>query len=416
VAAGGGFDEAQLLAEIRDTHAFADLSAERWGWVIDFAERGGPTLTAYPRFARIHRDENGRWVVASDPIARMHRMGIGTITSDGSIGVQYMRGKKLGSVEESFVAKLRPGDTFSFAGRTLEFVRVYQMTALVKAARGKRGLVPRWMGGKLPMSTSLAEAVRLRLDQAAAGEFADVEMKQIRPILDLQRRWSAIPQQHELLIEQSTSRDGHHHYFYPFQGKLVHEGLSALVTFRLSQRGIAPITATFNDYGIELLSPTPMNLQEADYRELLSPARLAEDVLACINSSELSRRHFREIARIAGLLVQTRPGAHRSVRQLQASSELFFDVFREFDPGNLLLEQARREVLERQLEFSRLHAACIHLREQSLLIKQTPRISPLAFPLWAERIASQQLRTESATDRIERLAKQLEAAAGEVTT
>ncbi|HEX4793883.1 MAG TPA: ligase-associated DNA damage response DEXH box helicase [Humisphaera sp.] len=411
VAAGGGFDSRQLFEEVRSTHAFAALTEENWSWVMDFAERGGPTLTAYPRFARIRRDEAGRWTVASDAIGRMHRMSIGTITSDGSVNVQYVSGKRLGTVEESFVAKLKAGDTFAFAGKVLEFVRVHEMSALVRTAKRKRGLVPRWMGGKLAMSSSLADAVRLRMEQAVENDFPDVEMQNIRPILELQRRWSAIPRSSELLIERTKTREGHHLYAYPFQGRLVHEGLSALIAFRLARRGIAPVTATFSDYGLELLSPTAVELADADWRSLLSPAQLLEDIIECVNSSELARRHFREIARIAGLLVQTRPGAQRSVRQLQASSELFFDVFKEFDPGNLLMQQARREVLERQLEFARLRTALERIERQRILMTSPLKLSPLAFPLWAERIASQQLRLESGGDRIARLAQQLEAAA-----
>lgn len=411
IAAGGGFDSHELFDEVKSTHAFAAITEENWSWVMDFAERGGPTLTAYPRFARIRKNEDGRWTIFSDPIARMHRLGIGTITSDGSVNVKYLSGKNLGTVEESFVAKLRPGDTFAFAGKVLEFVRIHEMSAVVRTAKRKSGLVPRWMGGKLPMSVSLADAVRSRMEDAFNENYPDPEMQNVRPILDLQRRWSAIPRSTQLLVEYTRTREGHHHFLYPFQGRLVHEGLSALLAFRLARRGIAPITATFNDYGFELLSPLEMQLTESDCHELLSVENLVEDIVECVNSSELARRHFREIARIAGLLVQTRPGAHRSVRQLQASSELFFDVFKEFDPQNLLMQQARREVLERQLEFARLKNALQRIAQQQILITTPKKLSPLSFPLWAERIASQQLRLESGSDRIERLARQLEAAA-----
>jgi ATP-dependent Lhr-like helicase len=411
IAAGGGFDSRELLEEIRDTHAYRSITDPQWQWVMDFAERGGPTLTAYPRFARIHLDESGRWTIVSDQLARMHRMSIGTITSDGAVAVQFVGGKRLGMVEESFAARLRAGDVFTFAGKSLEFVRLHDMVAHVRTAKKKRGVVPRWMGGRLPMSSSLAEAVRLRLEEAANGIFIDAEMKHVQQILELQARWSRIPHRHEILIESTKTREGHHHYLFCFQGRLVHEGLAALITFRLQQRGITPITATFNDYGVELLSPTPIPMDEFDWRDALSPANLAEDVLACVNSGELAKRHFREIARIAGLLVPARPGAPRSVRQLQASSSLFYDVFREFDPQNLLLDQARREVLERQLEFARLRAALERIARETIVTVATEKLSPMAFPLWAERIGSQTLRIEGARDRIERLARQLEQAA-----
>jgi ATP-dependent Lhr-like helicase len=410
VAAGGGFEESQLLDEVRSTHAFAAITDEQWRWVMDFAERGGPSLIAYPRFTRIVRT-GGRWQVASDQTARMHRLGIGTITSDGTILVKYVGGKFLGTVEDSFIGKMKPGDNFVFAGRTLELVRVHEMTAQVRAARSKKGAVPRWYGGRLPMSASLADAVRFRLNQAADGEFADAEMQQVRPILELQQRWSLIPRLGQVIIESLSTRDGFHHFLFPFQGRLAHEGLAALLTYRFASRGLKPITATFNDYGLELLAPTPLVETSEQWKKVLSPERLEEDVVASLNTGELARRHFREIARIAGLLVPTRPGSPRSTRQLQASSELFYDVFREFDPGNLLLDQARREVLDRQLEFKRLRDALAQIGKEELLLVSPARVTPLAFPLWAERIQSQQLRSESATERIERLAHQLERAA-----
>ncbi|HEV7298534.1 MAG TPA: ligase-associated DNA damage response DEXH box helicase [Tepidisphaeraceae bacterium] len=408
VAAGDGFVESELLAEVRRTHAFEAITDEQWGWVMDFAQRGGPSLTAYPHFARV-RLEGNRWVTASDATARMHRMSIGTITSDGAVSVQFVTGRHLGSVEESFAAKLKAGDTFTFAGRTVQFVRLHDMTIQVRLATTKRGTVPRWMGGKLPMSASLAKALRVRLDEAAGGQFVDAEMQHVRPILELQARWSQLPRMSEVLIETTRTRDGHHHFLYTMQGRLAHEGLAALLTYRLGEG--RPITATFNDLGIELLSPVPLAETAEQWRAALSAERLLEDVMACLNTGELAKRHFREIARIAGLLVPQRPGAHRSVRQLQASSGLFYDVFSEFDPQNLLLEQARREVLQQQLEFTRLSGALRDLGDRSLILSSPARLTPLAFPLWAERIQSQQLRSESASARIERVARQLEAAA-----
>jgi ATP-dependent helicase Lhr and Lhr-like helicase len=412
VAAGGGFIDREMFEEVKRTHAFGRMTEEQWGWVIDFVARGGPTLTAYPRFARVMQVD-GRWTVADAKVARMHRMSIGTITSDGSVAVEFVSGKRLGTVEESFVGRMKPGDTFLFAGRYLELVRIHEMTAQVRAAKRKNTNVPRWMGGRLPLSGQLAEAVRLRLDQARQGDYVDAEMRAVAPILELQIRWSALPGSGQVLVESLKTREGHHHFIFPFQGRLVHEGLGALLAYRLMKRSQSPVTVTYTDYGIELLSPGPLPLDAAEWRQLLEPERLTEDLLDCVNVSELARRQFREIARIAGLLMPTHPGARPSVRQLQASSQLFFDVFREFDPDNLLLDQARREVLERQLEFRRLRDALQKLRDEQLVQTRPERLSPLAFPLWAERIQSQQLRSESASQRIERIAAQLEKAAME---
>jgi ATP-dependent Lhr-like helicase len=411
LAAGDGFDGAQLLREVRTTHSYAALTDQQWQWVLDFAHRGGASLSAYPRFARIQETAPGIWGIASESLARAHRMNIGTIASDGSVTIQFISGRKLGSVEESFVSKMKPGDTFVFAGRTLEFRRMHDMVAQVRASRKKSGSIPRWMGGRLPLSESLAIEVCHRLDEAADGSFVDTEMEKIKPLLELQSRWSSIPRLGQMLIETTTTRDGHHHYLYPFLGRLVHEGLAGLLAYRLGKLGFKPITAAFNDYGIELLCPEAMELNADAYHALLSPESLLEDILAALNTGELAKRHFREIARIAGLLVPTRPGGFKTTKQLQASSGLFYDVFVEFDPENLLLIQARSEVLERQMEFARLKNALTQMTAKKFVSQPTRRISPLAFPLWAERIASQQLKFESASSRIERLAEQLEKAA-----
>jgi ATP-dependent Lhr-like helicase len=407
ISAGGGFDNQVLLEEIRTTHAYRKLTDEEWNWVMDFVVRGGPTLTAYPRFARVKQDDSGRYRIASDSLAKMHRLGIGTITGDGTMQVILSNRKKLGAIEEQFIARMRPGDTFVFAGRPLEFVKTYQMSAYVRPAKG-RASVPSWQGGRFPLSTMLADAVRFRLDEARLGKFKDPEMKMIAPILEIQARWSRIPKIDEMLIESTTTRDGGHHFLFPFLGRLVHEGLGALIAYRLRKIHETPVTVTFTDYGIELLSPGQVEIDEPTWRTLLTPENLVEDLLACLNSGELTKRQFREISRVAGLIVPTTPGMPRSTRHLQASAELFFDVFREFDPENLLLTQARREVLEQQLEINRLKQALEHVNDRALLLVETRRLTPLAFPLWAQRISSQQLRMESGEDRIARMVKQLE--------
>jgi ATP-dependent helicase Lhr and Lhr-like helicase len=411
VATGVAFDEETLKAELRSTHAYADLTDEEWGWSLDFVARGGPTLTAYPQFQKVVRDESSRWTIGNDKLARMHRLGIGTITGDGVISLVTTGNKKLGTIEEQFIGKLKPGDVFVFSGRPLELVSVRQMTAKVKLTTGRRGSVAVWGGGRFPMSTMLAGGVRKRLDEAREGVFEDAEMQRVAPLLMIQKEWSALPAPHELLIEYHETREGHHYFLFGFLGRLVHEGLGALIGYRLKERSGVPVVATYTDYGLELLCPSSVNLSESDWRELLSTNHLLDDLLTCLNAGQLARRQFREIARVAGLVLASSPGAPRSMRQLQASAELFYDVFADFDPKNLLLEQARREVLEQQLEVSRLKHALETIERQTISIKHPQRLTPMAFTIWAQRISSQTIRVEEAGERIERMIAQLEAAA-----
>ncbi|HEX6901561.1 MAG TPA: ligase-associated DNA damage response DEXH box helicase [Thermoanaerobaculia bacterium] len=410
IAVGGGFRSAEMLEEVRAAHAYRDLTEAEWEWTLDFVTRGGPALAAYPEYRRVE-ERAGLYVVPDRVVARRHRMAIGTITSDASVSVQYLSGGKLGTVEESFVARMRPGDRFVFAGRLLELESVRDMTAYVKKAKGRSGAIPRWMGGRLPLSTALAAAVRERLEEARRGVFQGPEMEAVRPLLELQAAWSAIPAVDELMIERLKTRDGHHLFFYPFEGRLVHEGLAALFAYRISR--LTPITFTLaaNDYGIELLSPDPAPFEEALAAGLLAPGNLAEDIPASLNAAEMAKRQFRDIARIAGLLFQGFPGQRKTARHLQASSGLFYEVFAKYDPGNLLLLQAHREVLEQQLERSRMGQALARLSGTRVKLVEIARPSPMAFPLMVDRLREQKISSEKLADRVRRMQARLEAAA-----
>ena len=406
VALGGGFEPDALRTEVRTTQAYADLHDDEWTWVLDFARTGGDALEAYPEYARII-ERDGRMVVDDGHVARRHRMAIGTIVGDAEIGVHYLRGGRLGTVEESFIARLRPGDRFMFAGRALEFVRVRDMKAWVRRASSPKGAIPRWMGARMPLSGELARALRARLEEAAHGEYRGPEMAAVRPILEVQRAWSHIPLSDELLIEHVKTREGHHYYIFPFEGRLVHEGLAALLAYRIAR--LRPISFAFamNDYGMELLAPDEAPLREALEHGLLAPSNLLDDVTASLNATEMAKRQFREIARVAGLVFPGFPRAGKSARQLQASAGLFFDVFQRFDPGNLLVSQAHREVLERQLESSRLGRTLERLSSARVVVTTPQRTPPLAFPLLVDR-TRERVSSESLPDRVRRMQKSLE--------
>ena len=411
VGAGDGFETSAMFEEVRATHAYHTLSDDEWRWTLDFTSRGGSSLAAYPQFARLV-DDGAHLAVRDDPIARRHRMTIGTITSDAMMRVKLVRGRSLGSIEERFIARLRPGERFVIAGRVVELVRVRDMTAHVRPARGS-GTVPRWQGGRSPLSTQLAAGVRRKLDDARHGRFQDEEMRLVEPLLRLQSAWSRIPASDELLIERARVRGVQHVFLFTFGGRLVHEGLAALLASRISRRSPVSIHVTSNDHGVDLASRDALALDEDAWRAVLSTDRLLDDLLACLNDIGLARRTFRGIAQIAGLVFPGFPGQSKTARQLRASSDLFYDVFNEYDPANLLLDQARREVLDRELEIGRLRRTLERLAEERMVIVETERLSPMAFPLWVEQMRSQQVSTEPWTARVERMAARLEAAAGE---
>ena len=395
-----------LLEEVRTTHAYANLSDAEWAWVLEFVMNGGDSLKAYPDYKRVQQQEH-KLIVADSRTARRHRMAIGTIMSDASIQVRFIKGARLGSVEESFIAKLKKGDRFTFAGRILEFIRVREMTAWVKKSTRKSTTVPRWSGGRMPLSNELAIAVRRELNQARQAVFDSPEMQTVRPILEIQQRWSAIPAPDELLVERLRSREGHHLLVYPFDGRLAHEGLAALAAYRLAQRQPITFTMSVNDYGFELLSELDIDCDEETIRSILNADDLTTDILESINAGEMVKRQFREVARVAGLVHPGMPNAGRTNRQLQASSGLFYEVFREYDPRNMLLHQARQEVLDRQFEVSRLKQSLDRIAAAKIIIRDIPRTTPFAFPLLVQRLR-ESLTSEKLADRIKRMTVELE--------
>ncbi len=369
--------------------------------MLDFITVGGNALRAYDDYHRV-RCEEGVYRIASKKAAWQHRLNIGTITSDASLQVQFLKGGKLGFIEESFASRLAPGDNFTFAGRSLELVAIRDMKVYVRKSKAKDGPIPRWMGGRMPLSTELAEAVRAKLQEANEGQWHGVELKAVRPVLELQSERSRIPDRDDLLIEHWKSREGHHLYLFPFAGRLVHEGLAALIAYRLSRRSPISFALTVNDYGMELLSNVEVDVERAAEQGLFSPDGLVEDVLSALNSVEMSRRHFREIARVAGLVTQGSPAQRKSTKQLQASAGLLFDVFTTYDADNRLLHQAKREVLERELEIERLQMTLQRMQSSKWQFVTTTRPTPLAFPLLVDRLR-ERLSSENLLERIRKM-------------
>jgi ATP-dependent helicase Lhr and Lhr-like helicase len=409
IALGGGFNAAELFDEVRGAWSYRDLQSDEFQWALDFVTRGGASLGAYPEYHRVVQQDDGRYRVIDRGIAMRHRLQVGTIVGDAAMLVKWMSGGTLGQIEESFIARLNKGDHFVFGGRVLEYIRTQDMAAYVRKATGKRGIVPSWAGGKMPLSSELADATLAVLAGAKRGDFFEPELQAAQPMLQAQMRLSALPTPSTLLVERLKSREGHHLFVYPFAGRYVHLGLASLIAWRLAKDAPNTFSISINDYGFELLSAEPVDAALLLDGRVLDGSQLMADVLASLNSSELSRRRFREIARVAGLVFTGYPGAPKSTKQLQASSSLFYDVFRKYDSGNLLLSQADREVLAQELDLRRLAASLKRMRGQRIEAMELRAPSPFALPLMVERFR-EQLTTEKLADRLARILKDAEEA------
>ncbi len=422
LACGPGFEPAQALAAVRTAWSYRQLSDDDWQWCLRFLEHGGDCLGAYPRYRKLEREplqpgttEPFLYRVNEKAIARLHRLHIGTITADRAVTVRFVRGAVLGHVEEAFIGRLKAGDVFFFAGRQLEFVRLREMTAQVKATTRKSSTVPAWAGGQMALSALLSQHLRAEVDRCAralAGEahLDSPELQALEPLLQRQNQLSRLPRSQELLVEVCRSREGSHLYAYPFEGRFVHEGLGFLWAWRLARQQPSTITVSVNDYGFELLAPKGYpfaELFELHSEALLESTNLEADLQQAINLSELCRRRFRAIAQISGLVRNGYPGQARSGGQLQISAALLFDVFNQHEPHNRLLAQARSEVLSEQLDLPRIHGALQRLQRCTLQLECTPRPGPLAFPLLAERL-NNRMSNESLLNRLQRLRQDAE--------
>ena len=413
VALGGGFVTDAMFAEVTSAPSYRQLTRTEFDWALAFVERGGDSLTAYPEYHRVQLVD-GIYRVPDRGIARRHRMSIGTIVSDAAMQVKWWSqagggGGTLGTIEEGFIGRLKAGDCFVFAGRLLEFVRSRDMVAYVKRATKLKGVVPSWAGSKMPLSSEMADSVQVLLDAAAGGAFDSPEMQAAQPMLAAQARLSKLPQQGRLLVERLQSREGHHLFIYPFAGRNVHIGLAQLLAWRLARDEPNSFSLSVNDYGLEILAAKPPALSAVTQGRLFDSSELLTDVMASLNSGELAQRRFREIARVAGLVFSGYPGAPKSMRQLQASSSLFFEVFRKYDASNRLLGQAESEVLSQELDLQRLSQTLQRLAALPLDLVTLAAPSPFCLPLMVERLR-EQLSTEKLKDKLDRLLAEAEAA------
>jgi ATP-dependent Lhr-like helicase len=405
LACGEGFEPESTFQEVTSTHCFAELTIQEWQWILRFASSGGVSLGSYSEYSKIQLKDN-LYKVSQLRIANRHRMSIGTIVSDTLMIVKLRRGGMLGHIEESFVTQLEEGDHFWFAGLSLQLLQVKEMTALVRKSVAQNGRTPVWLGGRLPLSSQMSEMLRRQMQAAAsvknASDTSHAELWFIQPILELQRKRSHVPAMDELLIEIFETNEGHHHVFYPFEGRAVHEGLASLLAYRIGQTMSVSFSLAYNDYGFELLSDQRIPDATLLNSTLLSTNKLEEDILAGINASELAKRKFRDIAAIAGLVFKGYPGQKIKDRHLQSSSQLIYQVFESYEPDNLLLRQAMDEVVHQQLEYTRTRAALNRMLQQKTVLRSPDKPTPLSFPIIVDRLR-EQMSSEALVQRIEKM-------------
>ena len=406
LAISDGFKPDEIFPQLVSTYCYRELTLEEFKQILEFITSGGTALHQYDEFKKVEIID-GLYKINSRRVAMRHRMHIGTIVSDPMLKVKFMSGGYIGVIEEWFISRLEPGDVFTLAGRQLELVMIKDMDVIVRKSNVKRSAVPSWQGGRMPLSANLGKKLRETFNRALKKGANEIELKILAPLFDLQENLSRIPKANELLIEQIETRDGYHLFVFPFEGRLVHEAMAAILGYRISR--ITPITFSFamNDYGFELLSDQPIPVDDSNVYELFSPENLYQDIQRSVNSTEMARRKFRDIAVIGGLIFQGFPGEQKKARHLQASASLLFNVFNEYDPGNLLLRQAYQEVFYQQMEEVRLRNMLERIQESRIVITYPQQLTPFCFPIKVDSMR-ENLSSEKLEDRIKRMQTQLE--------
>ena len=407
LAVSDGFIPSEIYKEIKSTFCFQGITEEQWNWCLNFITIGSQSLQNYDEYKRVEVTTEGIFKVESRRVAMMHRLSIGTIVSDSMLLVKYVSGGFIGTIEEFFIGKMKPGDTFVFAGRTLELVRLRNMVAQVKRSKKKSNKVVSFMGGRMTLSSQMSELLREELQSEAEHKHQTPELKALKQLFKRQEKESIIPKENEFLIESFKTREGYHTIFYPFEGRFVHEAMSGLLAYRISLLNPITFSLAYNDYGFELLSDQPVDVQQIIDNNLFSIDYLFSDLQKSINATELARRKFRDIAVISGLVFQGYPNKMVKTKHLQSSSQLLFDVFRDFEADNLLYQQAFRETYEHQLEEGRLRLALERITKQEIIWKQCKKPTPFSFPIITDRLR-EKLSSEKLADRIKRMKLKLE--------
>jgi ATP-dependent helicase Lhr and Lhr-like helicase len=395
MACAGPFLPDAVYAEVIRAAPYAALSRQDFDDALSFVENGGYALAAYERYRKLFRDSEGRVEVRSERVVRQHRMNIGTIVAAPMLRVR-LAGKRrigpiLGEIEENFVNTLRPGDTFMFAGRLLRFLRIHELA--VECAEGGEGepLVPAYEGGRMPITTNLADRVRgLMQDPESWHVFPDAVQEWLR----LQKRRSRLPGRNDLLVETFPRMGRWYLVAYCFEGRQAHQTLGMLVTRRMERAGYAPIGFVATDYVLGIWSAyQPLNVAVLFEEDLLG-----DDLEAWMAESSMLRRSFRSVAVIAGLIERNHPGAEKTRRQVTVNSDLIYDVLRKHQPDHILLRATRADAASGLVDLGRVAGMLKRVRGRVIHMALS-RVSPLAVPVLLE-IGRESVRSGADEERL----------------
>ncbi|MCM3678791.1 ligase-associated DNA damage response DEXH box helicase [Sphingomonas paucimobilis] len=387
-ACAAPFEQGALLDEIRSAMPYSALDDETFERVLRFIADGGYALKAYDRFKRLVQQPDGLWRVTHPQFVAQHRLNAGIIVEATMLKVRFRNGRQLGRVEEGFAATLAPGDTFFFAGLSLEVESIDGEDLIVRAT-SRPARIPTYGGSRMPLSTSLADRVREFLaDRREWDRFPP----DVHDWLEMQDRRSVLPRRGQLLVETFPREGRHYMVAYSFEGWNAHQSLGMLITRRMEAQGLKPLGFVASDYALACYGLEKVT----DPASLFSPDILENEFVDWVQQSHLLKRAFREVAVIGGLVDRQHPGKRKTGRQVIFSTDLIYDVLRKYEPGHLLLQAAWDDARARMTDVGRL-ANLLDRAGGTMLHVDLERVSPLAVPVLV-LIGREKVATGSADD------------------
>ena len=420
-ACGEPFLADELFDEVLGAAPYNGLTRKDFDDVIDFVATGGYALKSYERFAKIKQGKNGRWRVTNPRVRQSYRLNVGTIVEEPMLKVKLVRsrnkasgstgaiargGRMLGQIEEYFIEGLVPNDTFVFGGEVVRYEALMEDEVYVSRTNDANAKVPSYMGGKFPLSTYLAERVRLLLADRRAWKGLP---QQVQDWLSLQAAFSRVPDSNEMVVETFPRADKFYLVCYPFEGRLAHQTLGMLLTRRLERARAKPLGFVANEYALAVWGlgdvSSMIRSGRLNLAELFDADMLGDDLEAWLAESALMKRTFRTCAVISGLIARRFTGEEKSRRQVLFSTDLVYDVLRKHQPDHVLLRAARADAATGLLDIRRLSGMLMRIKGR-ITHKELERVSPLAVPVMLE-IGREQVYGEASDELLAEAADEL---------
>jgi ATP-dependent Lhr-like helicase len=422
----------EAFALVRRAYPYRDLSRADFDDTLDYLAGGGQSLRMQYAdvFGKIDLDPDG-FQTRPGRVQREFLQNVGVIPETGVVKVR-LKNRVLGSVEESFMRLINPGDVFVISGRPVRLERTGQMEVFVTRADGALPTIPRWNAHKMPLSAGVADEisrfrgeVRRRLENGEPEEplrawiarrlaCGAANARVIHAMVTAQHRLSEIPLEGTLLVEEFledpaspsvTAARPRHYFVHSLIGRAANDALARVVARRLSAMRGGNAISTPHDYGFVLTVNEHQFFDPLELRQLLSPESFMEDFTAALEPSDMLKYHFRNAAQTGLMVYRNHYSDRKPLRKLQWSTEVIFNVLQKYEPNHVLLRTARQDCAQGGFLDANAALAYVESLEKSnwpLRLRKVAHVPPLSFAMYATRI-KEALHVEDPAETMERL-------------